>query len=299
MSSKLIAVCFGEVLWDVFPDHEKIGGAPLNVALRMQSLGIETSMVSRIGDDHLGREILSFAEDNGLETSCIQVDREFGTGVVNVKLDEKGSATYTIVHPVAWDKIELTDKAIAMVKKADAFVFGSLVCRDPVSRDTLLKLLPFAKFKIFDINLRPPHYTMDRIIEMMRLADFVKCNDEELEAVCKALGIEGESMEEQIRSLVAINGTPHFCVTRGSNGAVLLTENKYYEHSGFRVQVKDTVGAGDSFLGALTVKLLENEKIDEALAFACAMGAMVAGQEGANPGIDPEELADFRMYNAK
>jgi fructokinase len=133
--------CFGEVLWDVFPTHKKIGGAPLNVALRLQSLENKVAIITRIGEDSEGKEIKDFIEKRGVQTENIQIDTELKTGEVAVILDSKGTASYTINFPRAWDEIELTENAIEITKKSDAFIFGSLVARNEVSRNTLYQLL--------------------------------------------------------------------------------------------------------------------------------------------------------------
>ena len=151
--------CFGEVLYDVFPTHRKIGGAPLNVALRLASLGVNVQIISRIGNDEIGEELLKFIQKNNVFTDTIQIDEVHSTGEVLVELDPKGSATYSIKYPVAWDKIEVTPEAMNALKNADVLVFGSLVCRDNTSYNTLLSLLKIAKNKIFDVNLRAPFYT--------------------------------------------------------------------------------------------------------------------------------------------
>ena len=178
MTKKII--CFGEVLFDVFPTHRKIGGAPLNVALRMASLGINAQIISRVGNDEIGKELLHFIEENGVATDTVQVDENLSTGEVIVQLNDKGSASYTINYPVAWDKIEVTSVAKNAIANADAMVFGSLVCRDLVSHQTLLDLMNLAKYKIFDVNLRAPFYTKELLIELMNKADFIKFNDDEL-----------------------------------------------------------------------------------------------------------------------
>lgn len=186
MATKI--VCFGEVLFDVFPTHTKIGGAPLNVGLRLASLGIETQIISRIGQDAKGKELLDFIEANDVSTTYIQTDSHFSTGEVTVKLDEKGSASYTINYPVAWDKIEATPEAHDIVSFADAVVFGSLVCRDTASYQSLLSLLNVAKYKIFDVNLRAPFYTKELLSDLMNKADFIKFNDDELYEISANLG---------------------------------------------------------------------------------------------------------------
>ncbi|HZJ36483.1 MAG TPA: PfkB family carbohydrate kinase, partial [Gillisia sp.] len=134
---KIKAVCFGEVLWDVFSDEARIGGAPLNVASRLSASGIETEIISRIGTDRKGKEILTYLKSNNVCTENIELDATYPTGMVNVTLSSSGSATYEIAYPSAWDKIEVSGSSRNSVSKADVFIFGSLVCRDKISRNTL------------------------------------------------------------------------------------------------------------------------------------------------------------------
>ena len=291
MSTKI--VCFGEVLFDVFPTHRKIGGAPLNVGLRMASLGIDTQIISRIGQDEIGKELLDFVSQNGVSTDSIQVDNTFATGEVLVKLDEKGSASYTINYPVAWDKIEATPEAQSVVANADALVFGSLVCRDNTSYQSLLSLLNSAKYKIFDVNLRAPFYTKELLSDLMNKADFIKFNDDELYEISEYLGSPFHSLEQNIQFIAEKTNTKHICVTKGSHGAVLLYNNQLFYNSGYKITVADTVGAGDSFLAGLLTQLLTGIAPQKAIDFACALGALVAQNEGANPKISPETIAKF------
>ena len=286
-------VCFGEVLFDVFPNHKKIGGAPLNVALRLASLGANTQIISRIGNDSIGKELLQFIEDNNVTTTTIQVDNSHNTGEVIVKLDAKGSASYTINYPVAWDKIEVTPEAIKAVENADALVFGSLVCRDAVSYQTLLSLIEIAKYKIFDVNLRAPFYTKEILIDLMHRADFIKFNDDELFEISDYLNSPYHSLEQNILFIAEKTNTKHICVTKGSHGAVLYFNKKMYYNSGYKVRLADTVGAGDSFLAGLLSKLLARNDPQEAINFGCAIGALVAQEEGANPVISIETITKF------
>lgn len=291
MATKI--VCFGEVLFDVFPTHTKIGGAPLNVGLRLASLGIETQIISRIGQDAKGKELLDFIEANDVSTTHIQTDRHFSTGEVTVKLDEKGSASYTINYPVAWDKIEATPEAHKIVASADALVFGSLVCRDTASYQSLLSLLNVAKYKIFDVNLRAPFYTQELLSDLMNKADFIKFNDDELYEISAYLGSPYHSLEQNMQFIAEKTNTQHICVTKGSHGAVLFYNNQLFYNSGYKITVADTVGAGDSFLAGLLSKLLAGIAPQEAINFACALGALVAQEEGANPKISEEAIIDF------
>ena len=293
MSNYPKAICFGEILYDVFPESERIGGAPLNVASRLSGLGIQTEMISKVGDDEKGKKLISYLKAKNIKTEIIAKDTDFATGVVNVTLSASGSATYEIAHPVAWDKIEISDAMKTEVKKADAFIFGSLVCRDEVSRNTLFQLLPEAKYRVFDINLRPPFYEKEVLVKLMTQADFIKFNDDELFEIAEMIGSPYNSLEQNLQYLSEETNTPTICVTKGRHGAVLLKGGKRFYNSGFKVKVKDTVGAGDSFLASLIAGLLKEEDPQSTLDFACAMGALVAGEEGANPEIKIDKINKF------
>ncbi len=285
--------CFGEVLWDVFPTHKKIGGAPLNVANRLQALGNDVIMISAIGEGKSGIELLDYIKEAGINPSCIQVHNEYKTGKVKVMLNEKGSASYDIKYPRAWDKIRLTEINKKAVKDSEAFVFGSLAARDDSSRNTLYKLIELAKYKIFDLNLRPPYYTKELLIQLMNKADFIKFNDDELYEVSGYLDSKYRSMEQNIQYIAQKTNTKHICVTKGHHGAVLLYDDKFYYNSGYLIKVIDTVGAGDSFLGSLISQLLHKVNPQEAVDFACAVGAMVAQSEGANPVLLRSDIDAF------
>ena len=286
------AICFGEVLWDIFPTYKNIGGAPLNVTLRLQSLGLKASIISRIGKDENGVEAIEYIKDKSVDSSNIQIDETYKTGRVNVTLDQNGSATYEIEYPVAWDRIEVTDSNIESVKSSDAFIFGSLACRDDVTKSSLLELLPYATYSVFDVNLRPPYYSIDLLLSLMKKADFVKCNDDELTEICIALDFTTTAIEDQIKFLSRYTKTEQICVTKGKDGAVMLYDNQFYSNNGYPVVVADTVGSGDSFLATLIYHLLHKKDPNDALSYACAVGAVVASKKGANPVVFADEISE-------
>lgn len=286
-------VCFGEVLWDVFQTHKKIGGAPLNVACRLKSFNHEVIMISATGTDKNGIKLVDYLQKQNINTTYIQQNPEYKTGEVNVMLNEKGIASYDITYPRAWDYIRLNEGNKNVVASADVFVFGSLVARDERSRQTLFNLLEVARYKIFDLNLRPPYYTKDLLIHLLNKADFIKFNDEELYEVSRFLGSGYNSLEQNLMFIAKNTNTKHICVTKGEHGAVLLYNEKLYYNSGYLVKVIDTVGAGDSFLATLISQLQNNVNPQEAIDFACAVGALVAQSEGANPKIELDEIAQF------
>jgi len=292
-------ICFGEVLWDIFPDKKKIGGAPLNVGVRLNAFGNHVSVVSAIGNDNLGQNIETFLVEKGINVDYIQTHNTYKTGDVQVTLNEKGSATYSIEYPRAWDKIELNNDLKQEVTHADAFVFGSLVTRDEVSKQTLYQLLEVAKYKIFDLNLRPPYYSKEILLHLMHKANFVKFNDDELYEVSEFLGSKIKDLEGNIHFISEQTNTKHICVTKGEQGAVLLYDDNFYYNNGYQIKVVDTVGAGDSFLGTLISKLLNNSEPQSAIDYACAVGAMVAQSEGANPKITIADIQGFIERSSK
>lgn len=286
-------VCFGEVLWDIFPNHKKIGGAPLNVAVRLQSFGNEVSMISCVGNDENGLLISDFLKSKGVNTNLLKIDDELGTGEVKVTLDKSGSASYRIMYPKAWDKIQVNQDMLKLVEESDALYYGSLAIRDEVSKHTLFKLIEKAKYKICDLNLRPPHYSINELIELMKKADFIKLNDDELYEITAEMGSKFNSLEQNIKFISEQTNTSQVCVTKGSHGAVLLQNDKLFYNSGYKVKVKDTVGAGDSFFAALINKLLNGETPQKSIDFACAVGALVAQSEGATPDLSDMEIEKF------
>ena len=286
-------VCFGEVLFDVFPDKKIIGGAPLNVALRLHALGIETFMVSRVGKDANGEAVQHHILDLGMSTTFIGTDKVHATGTVEVTLNSKGNASYKIVENVAWDYIEGSDSIEIAVKNSAALIFGSLVCRNNCSQKSLLKLITLAPYTVFDLNLRPPFYSITTLIKLLKQVDFIKCNDEELMVLAEHYGVSSLSIKEQIKAIIKKTGAASCCVTLGSEGALLYHEHIFFKQKGFSVIVKDTVGSGDSFLATLIAGLLSDISPKKALERAAAMGALVAESEGGNPTITESLLTDF------
>ena len=283
-------ICFGEILWDVFPTHKTIGGAPLNVALRLQSFQNDVSLISCLGDDTSGDELLLELQKYSISSYYIQKDKEYKTSTVAISLDKNGSASYLINHPCAWDNIQLNSELKSLVKSSEAFVFGSLVARSNTSRNTLIKLLAFSKFSVFDVNLRPPHYDLSSIQVLMNAANFIKFNDDEIIEISKSLGIQGESIEHTILYVATHTNTSTICVTLGEKGAILYYEKRFFYCNGYQVKVADTVGSGDSFLATLIDVLLKRKDPQLAIDKACAVGALVAKSSGANPMISKVEI---------
>ncbi|CAM1358546.1 carbohydrate kinase family protein [Tenacibaculum xiamenense] len=282
-------VCFGEVLWDVFPTYKRIGGAPLNVALRLQSFNNDVTVISAVGEDSEGNEILSFMKHEGLSLEYIQKVNH-PTGKVQVSLDDNGSASYIIVEGAAWDFIKFEDRMKSIVRNSDVFIFGSLINRNRVSHETLIKLLKRAPYKVLDINLRSPYYDTLILKELLQLTNFLKINEEEYIELFQLLNIEITNVETDFRVLSRIYNLDAICMTKGKDGAVLYYKKVFYHSKTIRVDVVDTVGAGDSFLAALLDGLLKNKPPQEALRYACVTGALVASKPGANSKVSNEEI---------
>lgn len=282
-------ICFGETLWDCFPDKEIPGGAPMNVALHLKQLGLNSQMISRVGTDEHGKKLRKFVEGYGLSTRLIQVDADHQTGIVAVHNEDPENIKYTIVSPVAWDFIALDEENKAAVRNSDAFIFGSLAVRNNVSWQTLYQLLHLPTLKIFDINLRAPYFDFEKIEIILGFTDILKINEDELEIVADYFGIKPEV--EKVCLLL----TTHFpvkmvCITLGSKGAMIYQNGETITHPGYKVKVEDTVGSGDAFLGGFVQSYLEGKSPVEILEFACALGAFVATQKGGTPKYKQEDV---------
>lgn len=286
-------VSFGEILWDKLPSGKVPGGAPLNFAYRLNSFQNSLSIISKVGDDSLGKGLTDFLNKNGLDTEHIQISKIYKTGEVNVSIDKNGIADYDILNPVAWDDISLNLKNIELTKNSSVFVFGSLICRNMTSRRTLKELLKIAPFKLFDINLRSPYYNMNLIEELMLSSDFIKFNYEEIEEISTIYINKKATLENMIETISEKTKTKNICVTMGEKGACYYTNNSFYYQDGFKINVLDTVGAGDSFLATLVEGILNKTKPQEILKKACAVAALVASKEGATPTVSMTEINDL------
>ena len=291
MESKVIC-CFGEILWDLFPDGKRLGGAPFNVASSLKDLGATVHFISRVGSDALGDEILEKLDSRKISKEHLQRDPVHSTGKVLVSLDKNGSAQYEIEKDAAWDFIQPTPASLELVKKSAAFVFGSLIGRG-ASYQTLLDFLKVSNFSVFDLNLRPPYYSATLLIELMKQSQLLKFNDEELYLVAQMLDSPFHSIDQHITFIAKVTGATTICVTKGRFGAVLFHEGKWFYNSGYQIKVEDTVGAGDSFLATLVYGVVHSHDLQATLNRACAMGALVAASQGANPAISESDLEQF------
>ncbi|KUG08921.1 carbohydrate kinase family protein [Solirubrum puertoriconensis] len=282
-------VCFGEVLWDVLPSGKQAGGAPFNVAVHLQQLGVRAHLISSIGPDDLGQELLAFVARKGLATDYLQRTAAYPTGVVHANVADAHNVRYEIVEPVAWDAIGPSAAAEALVARADMLVFGSLAARHATTRSTLYGLLEHARFRVFDVNLRPPHYSPEVVLHLLDQADLAKLNHHELAELMQWHGQAAEP-STAMPWLAQRYNLQAVCVTCGADGALLWADGELHRAAGVPVVVQDTIGSGDAFLAALLRGWLIQQAPAELLRFACAAGALVATHPGATPVISPADV---------
>jgi fructokinase len=286
-------VCFGEVLWDVLPTGRIPGGAPMNVAYHLHKLGADSKMISSIGNDVAGANLVVFLKTVGLSTDHIQLNQQFATSEVLASINDNNEVSYEIVYPVAWDKIAWQPGLAEMVSKANAFVFGSLSSRDNTSRETLLKLLDVANYRVFDVNLRSPNYTVGLVTDLLNRADMVKLNTSELIQIAQWYDANCQTEAQCIELLLCEFNVREILITKGSTGASYYTTSYRYDYPAYKISVADTVGSGDAFLAAFLAMKLSDEPVEVALDYAVAMGAFITSQSGACPEYSRYDLGRF------
>lgn len=293
-----LITCFGEILWDILPTSRQAGGAPMNVAADLRNFGVNAQIISRVGDDELGVDMIRFLSEKGIPTDLVQIGRTHLTGVAKANISDAHEVTYKIVQPVAWDYIQPDAALTEAVRQSDLFVFGSLAARSPLTRDTLMNLLGVARRKVFDVNLRAPHYERTLIEALLQQTDIAKLNEHELIELSEWYGYEPNLHRamEQLRDRYQLDT---LCVTLGEAGAVMLDRTGFTTQSGFDIDVEDTIGSGDAFLAAFLFKTLQQEPPQQILAFACATGAYVATQRGATPAFTEETITSVILNSTE
>lgn len=279
----------GEVLWDLFPDRACFGGAPANFACHAAINGGHVAMVSAVGEDSRGRKALEILRSYSVDISLIQVIQNTNTGTVGVALDAAGKPSFTIHENSAWDQLELTDELLRRVPSADAVCFGTLGQRSPVSRSTIRRCIETARnagiVRVLDINLRSPFYDDVMVRESIPLASILKLSDEELPTVCRCCDIpQHGAVDAQIRELLKRFGLEMVVMTRGADGAMLVTAQETLEQPGIPTIIKDTVGAGDAFTAAFLLCVLRRDSLSQCLLQACAVASKACTHAGAVPG---------------
>jgi len=283
MSFNVIGI--GEILWDLLPAGKQLGGAPANFAWHARGLGARSSVISRVGRDALGAEVLRRLESLGLPIAAIQTDASAPTGTAGVELAADGQPRFAIHENVAWDRLALEATALAAAGAADAVAFGTLGQRCARARRTIQALLAAVRpgaLRILDLNLRQNYYSRELIESSLRLANIVKCNDAELPVLAKMLGLRGNA-RRQIEALARRHALRLVCLTRGAHGSLLFCQGQWAEDPGQPVAVKDTVGAGDAFTAALALGVLAGNPLEVINRKANQVARYVCSCEGATP----------------
>lgn len=289
MAHRIVAI--GEVLWDLLPEGKQLGGAPANFTYHCRSLGADACLVTRIGDDDLGHEVLERFRLLGLPNETVQIDDDLPTGTVDVALSADGQPRFTIREHVAWDRITADTHSLAAAAEADAVCFGSLAQRSESSRAAVRALVaaaPPRALRLFDVNLRPPFIDGDVIADSLALANALKLNDQELTELARMFGLSSD-VQRSLIQLADRFGLSLIALTRGANGSLLLEGGAWSDHPGHAVAVRDTIGAGDAFSAALVVGSLSGRPLPEINGHANAVAGYVCSQPGGTPRL-PESL---------
>ena len=291
-----IVVGIGEALWDVLPEGRKLGGAPANFAYHVSQFGLESYIVSAVGDDALGKEITDKFTEKKLNHIVETVP--YPTGTVQVELDPNGVPQYEIKEDVAWDNIPFTPQIEALAKRTRALCYGSLAQRNEVSRQTInqfIEAMPKTDdtMIIFDVNLRQRYYTKDVLDASMRKCNVLKINDEELVTISRMLGYPGTDLQSKCWILLGRYNLKMLILTCGVNGSYIFTSGNMSYLSTPQVEVADTVGAGDSFTATFTSSIIKGMGVAEAHRRAVNVSAFVCTQHGATPVLPKEFTEDF------
>ena len=291
----------GEVLWDLLLTGPQLGGAPANFAYHAHALGAEAQVITRVGKDDYGREIIRRFHEMGLPETGVQIDETAPTGTAKVALSGDGLAHFTIQENVAWDSMAVTDEAVAVARRADAICFGSLGQRCEASRNTIQYLVaatPPDALRVFDINMRQQFYSRDVVEKSFRLANVLKLNDDELPRLADMFSLTG-STEDQIGQLAQTFSLRLVALTRGPNGSLLYQKDngevRWSDCPSRPIKVVDTVGAGDSFTAALVLGLLRKMDLDEINTVANEVARYVCSQPGATPALPIEFARRFSI----
>ena len=295
-------ISFGEVLWDLFPEGKELGGAPANFAFRIHSLGLSAWLVSRVGDDELGREAVNRLRQSGFSTEFIQVHPKLATGTVEIKVSELGEPDFQIVPGVAYDEIEFGDELERAVREADCIYFGTLAQRAAKSRETLGRLLasaPANAARVLDLNLRRNCYTRESVEHSLAHASILKLNEEEAAELAVWFDLP-KAGAEFARRICEDWKLTHCLITRGENGVYARTaEGEECALAGVRVKVIDTCGAGDAFTAGVVSQMLEGAGLERCCRFGNALGALVAGSRGATTPISRKQVEEVMVGPAR
>lgn len=299
-----VIVGLGEILWDIFPEGARLGGAPANFAVMAGRLGDRAIVASRLGEDDLGKQALQILQSLPVETGYLQKDPAYATGTVTVSV-ATGEPEYVIHEPVAWDQLTMTPQREELAQRADAVCFGTLAQRNATSRGAIQQFVDRTRpdcVRIFDVNLRAPFWSVDVVRESLGRATILKLNAFELPQILLSTGAcpfptnadDDDEMLRGARGLLERYPVQLICVTMGARGSLLATRSEFHRHPGLAVQMKDTVGAGDAFTAALAHYYLEHAPLPILNEAGNRWGAWVASQSGGMPPLSKETLATIR-----
>ena len=296
-------ISIGELLWDMLPDKSILGGAPANLTFRLKELGEECYLISKVGNDTLGRNALQILKSMGLSTSFIQIDEKFPTGTVHVSFDEHKNPDYIIIPDVAYDHIELTDEIKEIAMNADCIIFGTLAQRSSKTRETIAGLLSVAQgaIKFLDVNLRKKCYTTDTVEESLYYTDILKINHHEAYEIDQTFSAGSSGLPGIANALSKRFHIDTILITLSDLG-VFLFDRKEGEHyiPGNHILLKDPLGAGDAFSAGFIHRYLKQNSLIDACIFGNQLGAYVATTEGATAPIvkgDLDQITGSEKYN--
>lgn len=285
MSSPVV-VGLGEVLFDIVENSEELGGAPANFAYHAKRLGAEAYIISTVGNDERGKKALRQLQDRNLTTEYITVRDGFETGYVRAEIDNEGIATYVFPDNIAWDNIELNERALQLAGKADGVCFGTLAQRSEVSQKAIYKVLESVSpktIKVCDVNLRQDFYTKEIIQKSLEYADILKLNDDELPIVAEFFQLSGSPLKT-LTSLLERFSLKLAVLTRGGSGSLLVSAKDSSDHPGVQVtSLQDTIGAGDAFTASVLISMLAGEDLNTINSKANEIAALVCSHRGAMP----------------
>lgn len=293
-NQKFLVAGIGEVLWDLYPDRRSLGGTPANVAIHARQLGDESVLVSCVGNEVLGGELIAALRQRGLNSDFIQIDAHKPTGTVAVALDQQGRPSFRCSHDVAFDALRFTPALGELAGACDAVLFSLLGQRSPAAAEAILRFVGAARHavKVLDPNLRAGTVELRNLLPpSLRLADILKLNEQELGRMHEALGQPGESVEHFLRRLRQEYDLALVAVTRGAHGCELFHGDERQRFAGLAVQVVDTSGAGDAFAAALIHRYLRGASLFELGSYANRVAAAACTKPGANPRLAGEEIA--------
>jgi fructokinase len=294
MSKKIVA--FGELIWDVFQDGKKLGGAPANLVFRVDMLGDEGYLLSRIGSDEAGKEALLMLKKLNVTDRYVQIDPVFITGMAIIKVGSEGRPDYLIEPDLAFDHIELTSDALKLVKEADCICFGTLVQRNGISRNTLRALLDEipSTLKYLDLKLRKNCYSPQVIEKSLRIANILRVKENELYQLKNELGLFEYESQGLAQELINEYNLDIVLVTQSKAGAFALDkEGRFFEDAGYVIDLVDTVGSGAAFSAGFLHIYLEEKNLEAALQFGNAAGALTAETHGATIPISKHQIIEL------